>query len=373
MHMASRKEYNYFKKTFSFDGRKYQIYGKTKEELIRKEEIKRNELQTGHNNVYNPTLFQYYEHMTEVRRNEVKESTIRTQKAQFMQIANIQMPNGRKFGDMKIQAIRRRNIEDIRLTMLQNGKTPQALNGCFAHLNHVFASAALDDTIEKNPCRQLKQLRRTAPPISETTHRALTIEETRLFFETAEELNSCYINAFKLMIKTGMRIGEVTALYPVDIDTKSGFIHVRRTITRNEIGAYIVGDDAKTASGKRDIPLTDELYSLIRKQKQFNFALYGSKNMDGLIFKTVNGEILREYTLNREIKRICLRAGIDYFTCHAFRNTFATRFIEQRPQDYKILSEILGHKDISITLNLYTHVMDDNKRNAMRNIEIMTG
>lgn len=371
--MASRQDYDYFKRTFSFDGRRYQIYGKTKEELDQKEELKRNELQLGHNIVYNPTLFQYYEYMTEVRRSEVKESTIRTQRTQFEQIANMQMPNGRRFGDMKIKEIKRRNIEDIRLKMLKNGKTPQSLNGCFAHLNHVFASATIDETIDKNPCRQLKQLRRTAPTVSETKHRALTLDETRAFFETAEAANSCYINAFKVMIKTGMRIGELTALYPSDIDRRSGFIHIKRTITRNEVGAYIVGDDAKTASGKRDIPLTEEVYGLIRKQKEFNFSLFGSKDIDGLIFKSVNGEILREYTLNREIKRICNKAGIEYFSCHAFRNTFATRFIEQRPQDYKILSEILGHKDISITLNLYTHVMDKNKINAMQNIAIMTG
>ena len=80
--------------------------------------------------------------------------------------------------------------------------------------------------------------------------------------------------------------------------------------------------------------------------------------------------ILREYELNREIKRICKQADIEQFTCHAFRNTFATRFIEQRPQDYKILSEILGHKDISITLNLYTHVMTENKVNAMQDIKV---
>ena len=65
-----------------------------------------------------------------------------------------------------------------------------------------------------------------------------------------------------------------------------------------------------------------------------------------------------------------MQAGIEKFTCHAFRNTYATRFIEQRPQDYKILSEILGHKDISITLNLYTHVMTENKVNAMNDVLI---
>ena len=76
------------------------------------------------------------------------------------------------------------------------------------------------------------------------------------------------------------------------------------------------------------------------------------------------------YQVNREIKRICKRIGIEKFTCHAFRATFATRFIEQRPQDYKVLSEILGHSNIKITLNLYTHVMKDRKIAAMNAVEI---
>ncbi|MBO7611271.1 MAG: tyrosine-type recombinase/integrase, partial [Elusimicrobia bacterium] len=86
-----------------------------------------------------------------------------------------------------------------------------------------------------------------------------------------------------------------------------------------------------------------------------------------------DGQILREYTVNREIKRICNTAGIDVFTCHSFRNTFATRYIEQKPGDYKILSEILGHKDISITLNLYTHVMKENKTKSMESFIIKIG
>lgn len=102
--------------------------------------------------------------------------------------------------------------------------------------------------------------------------------------------------------------------------------------------------------------------------------LFGKENSTDkdLLFRSVNGKILREYSVIREIGRICQAADIENFTCHAFRNTFATRFIEQRPQDYKILAEILGHKDISITLNLYTHVMAQRKKDAMNDINIKT-
>ncbi len=128
----------------------------------------------------------------------------------------------------------------------------------------------------------------------------------------------------------------------------------------------------KTASGLRDIPLTKDILAIISKQERKNQVMFGN-GTDGLIFRSVEGNIVRDYTVERELKRICQKAGIEYFSSHAFRNTYATRFMEQRPQDFKILSEILGHKDVSITLNLYTHVMSENKVKAMNDVMIDVG
>lgn len=370
--MAKQKRYNgYLRKSFTYNGKRIYIYGKTAQELASNELRKREELENGVKALYNPTLNSYYEHFTNIRRKEIKESTLRSQRIQFDVISKVKMPNGLSFGDLRICDITRRNIEDTRQQLLNDGKTPQYINNCFAHLNHVFHSAVLDDTIEKNPCKALKQLKRNTPLIAENKHRALSEMETKVFFETATNRKSYYTNCFLLMIKSGMRVGEITALYRSDIDRKNGFIHVRRTIARDEAGGYIVGEDAKTKSGIRDIPLTEEIYNIIKSQEQYNRMIFGLE-ANGLLFKSFEGKILREYSINREIKRICEAAGIDTFTCHAFRNTFATRFIEQRPQDYKILSEILGHKDVSITLNLYTHVMTENKVKAMQDILIKT-
>ena len=358
-----------FRNTFTFMGKRYQVYGNTRQEVYEKEQKKRQELIEGEQRLHNPMLNDYYEHFTDVRRNEISESTIRAQSIQYRLIANVIMANNRPFGEMHIKDITRRDIESARQSLLDSGKTPQHLNNAFNHLNHVFNSAVLDDTIEKNPCKALKQLKRTEKPIGETKHRALSVEETIRFFEYAEKRNSVYINCFSLMLQTGLRIGELGALYKTDIDTKNGFIHVRRTITRDEVGTYLVGENTKTKNGIRDIPLTNDMLETIKAQEQLNRMLYGL-NWTGLLFKSAEGEILREYQPNREIHRICKDADIEVFTCHAFRNTFATRFIEQRPQDYKILSEILGHKDVAITLNLYTHVMTENKINAMNDIKI---
>lgn len=359
----------YYVKYFMFEGKKYKVYAKTQDELFEKIAEKKKELAEGEQNLQNPTLEAYYDQFTDIRRREIEESTIRGQKYQFRNIASVVMENGKPFGKMRIKDITRKNIEYTRQKLLDEGKTPQYLNICFAHLNHVFETAVLDDTIIKNPCKALKRLKREGRPISETKHRALSEGDVIAFLKAADERPSFFRYCFKLMFLTGMRIGEVGALYPTDIDDT--FIHVRRGITRDEVGGYLVGEYPKTESGIRDIPLTPELKKVFKDQMKLNEMIFGSK-WTGLLFKSPEGEILREYTVNREIKRICKSIDLEYFTCHAARITFATRFIEQRPHDFKILSEIMGHKDIDITLNLYTRVMTENKVIAMNDLKIKT-
>lgn len=373
--MANKKRKDgYIKKSFTFNHKKYYVYGHNQKELFEKEAAKREELETGMNDLKNPTLNSYYQSFTQIRGHEVSKSTLRSQKIQFKEVAEVEISKGVKFGDMKIRDITRRDIEKVREILLHGGKSAENLNIIFGHLNHVFATAVIDDTINKNPCKALKRLKRDIAPINETKHRALTEQETKLFFDAAYNRKSFYRYAFMVMIKTGIRIGELAALTFEDIDSKAGFIHIKKTVTRDEVGGYYIGDATKTKSGIRDIPLTRELYDIFRKQRALNaFIFRADKSTEkDLLFRSSEGTILREYTVNREIKRVCKTAGIDYFTCHAFRNTFATRFIEQRPQDYKILAEILGHKNISITLNLYTHVMTENKVKAMENVEVKT-
>lgn len=358
-------------KSFSYEGKRYYVYGRTEEELYQRKAERLVDLRSGRDKVENPTLDDYYEHFTEVRRTEVKPSTLWGQGKQFRALSSTELQKGVPFGSLRVKQITRRTIEDVRLKMLSNGLSAEYVNIIMQHLNHVLNSAVADDTIVKNPCRSLKQLKRSAPQVKDTIHRALTTEETKKFFDAAEARGSFYLNHFRVMIMTGLRVGELAALTPENIDMKSGFIHVHKTIQRTEEGGYAISDTAKTPSGVRDVPLTDEIVRLIREQRATNVSAFELAQVRGLIFVSSTGEMLREYTINREIARICKTAEIEPFTCHAFRNTFATRFIEQRPQDYKILSDIMGHKDISITLNLYAHVMSENKVKAMHDISIL--
>lgn len=359
-----------YQKNFRYDGKQYVVYGKSLKEVEEKKVAKLKELQEGTEKHLDPTVNQYFETYTNFRRGKVKDATIRSSIYKYRKCADVVINvNGKTLGEMKISKVKPSDIKTVQKSLSETTLSVRSINDYIFQLSHVFKKAVDDELIVRNPCFNVEKIRETKKPAHETYHRALTKEETEQFFSACSD--SYYYNFFAIMIQTGMRLGEMSALTSGDIDSKNNCIHITKTVTRDELGTYVIGDSAKTEHGKRDIPMNSAIMDIIQNQKKKNLLISGNiPTVNDLIFKAPSGEILRDYQINREIKRITKRIGIEHFTCHAFRATFATRFIEQRPQDYKVLSSILGHADTKITLNLYTHVMNDTKANAMENIII---
>lgn len=364
--MKQKKHNGYYVNTFTYEGRRHYIYAKSQTELYEKTVEKKKALENGFKARINPTVDKYNDYFTEQHIKTVKETTVRCERSCYTTAAAVELTPGVRFGSMKLKDITQRDINLLRQKLQDDGKTAYMINFIVMYLKQLFKAAVNDDTITKNPCDGIKPLKHVSVS-GETIHRALTEEETAAFFKAAE--NSVYINLYKVMLLTGMRVGEVGALYLTDIDSE--YIHVRRTLTHDINHRIIVGTDAKTKKGKRDIPMTDEIRDAIKNQRQQNNILYGL-SWNGTLFKTVSGSILNGNAVIRDIERICKIAGIERITCHCFRATFATRFMEQRPQDFKILSEILGHATVKMTLDLYTKVMTDSKVKAMNAIKIKT-
>ena len=358
----------YLKRSFSIGGRRYYVYGKTPEELFRKEKEKRDLIENGLEARKNPTVRQYFDRWEENRRGSVKEITIRGQIHGFEVISKVHISSANKpFGDLKMREI---TIDDMRIVQseLLKGRKTRSVNDYMAIIKHLFADAHKERLIDYNPALLLKDLKRTEEEARDTVHRALSIEEQKAFFCSDRAKQSFYYDIYRLAINTGMRIGEIGALKYSDI--RDGFIHVERTITRTENGGYIVGDSAKTKAGKRTIPINAEIKEIIEHQKAINAMLDGNVvSMDNLLFRSVERGLLMSSPVDRELKRICKAAGIEHFTCHAFRATFATRCIESN-MNIKTLMEIMGHNDIGMTMNLYGHCLENTKKEAMDNLHI---
>lgn len=361
-------------KTFRYNGKRIYVYAYTTEELEEKVYEKKRELREGKQDRDDPTLDRFHEIWTEARQDSVKESTLRCQHFQYKSCADV-LINGKRFGDFRLSEIKPEDIRQVRKALLE-GKTTskyarknttQTVNDKIAVLSHIFHDALVERYIDFNPCTAVKPLKRTEEKARDTIHRALTIEEQKTFFEHATK--SYYYDVFRMAILTGMRLGEIGALYQSDI--YDGAIHIKRTITKNESGGYQIGEDTKTKSGQRTIPLNDQIKEVIEHQKQINRMFDETKvvSMNDTIFKAPERGLLMATPADREIARICARSGIEKFTAHAFRATFATRCIEQGI-DVRTLQELLGHADYKMTMNLYGHVLDNTLENAMSKISI---
>ena len=358
-----------YQSTFTYNGKRYYVCGRNQKEILAKKLEKIQALDNAKLDHDNPLLDDYYDEYEELNRLKVKPATIRSQRTWFDACAKVKiMKDGTTLGKMRIRDINSKDCQKVQRSLIDSGKSTRTVNNYMDHLKHVFTVAVRDETIDRNPCLCIQPIRRTEPKASSTIHRALSEAEVKNFLKGAA--GSFYLNHFRMMLQTGLRVGELGALQDADIDKKENCIHITKTVTRTDVGGYTIGDSAKTYAGTRDIPLTPDILETITAQQQLNHALYGLR-FNAQLFPSVEGTLLREYPINREIKRITKRKGIDHFTCHAFRATFSTRWMEQRPQDFEILSKILGHAKTAITLDLYTHVMKEAKETAMKEVKII--
>lgn len=354
---------------FTYNGKRYYCYGRTMKEARANELAKRKELEES---IYKPgkelTLNEYHERWEAARPGTVKGSTICKQSFEYACAARTPIDAaGTKLGEMKLIDIERQNIKDAK-AVLANQFSTTTVNGIIALLNHIFNDAMTERIIQWNPVRGVKPLQRTEPEARDTNHRALTEQETKAFFAAATD--SWYLNLCRFLIASGCRCGEAGALRLFDI--KADFLQIERTITKTENGTHVIGDSPKTKHGRRAIPYTDAIREAVEAQKKLNAAMFGGKVVDlnSCIFKTPDGKLLDASAVNWDIAKTCKAAGIERFTAHAFRDTFATRAVESG-MNFKTLQEILGHANIGMTMNLYAHVMPETKQEEMRKIAII--
>lgn len=215
-------------------------------------------------------------------------------------------------------------------------------------------------------------------------HHYLDYQEIDIKFPTEREVNDLEVlsisNQKKLLnflrenftfrnlgvfitLNTGMRIGEMCGLMWDDIDTDNGIIKVRRTVQRiyiiEENGdrhTEISVDTPKTKNSIRDIPMTSELLKILKPLKKVV--------NDNYFLLTNEAKPTEPRTYRNYYKRVLKKLEIPYLKFHGLRHSFATRCIESKC-DYKTVSVILGHSNISTTLNLYVHPNLEQKKRCI--------
>ena len=268
-------------------------------------------------------------------------------------------------GEDDIENISPRDIQHyinlIRLSKsLETGKelSPSSVNSCIGIFRQAFRYAEDYEILPHNPTNKIKRI----PVKKDDKLRVFTKEEQIKIENYIDKLDNQEYFVYILVLYTGLRLGEVMALTWNDINLKTGVMNINKTKykTMNRDGVwYYVIDTPKTDRSVREIPLPLFIKETLRGMKKNRVSKYVICRNDG---RELTDKVV-VWRLSMLLKRIKVRK----LSFHCLRHTFATRALENK-MDIKTLSEILGHSDITTTLNIYTHSLMDHKKQAMRKI-----
>ncbi len=269
-------------------------------------------------------------------------------------------------GSQNIADISRRDIQEFLMQQKSDGNlrnnggklSATSANLMLTVLNLAFEYACDMEMIEQNPCTRIRRSREDCKKVE-----AFTKEEQRKIEKAIVDSDDTRLFGILLCLYTGLRIGELLGLEWQDVDLDCGIIHIDKTVYRekDENGIWqLCIDTPKTQSSARDIPLPPYITDMMREHQTISHSAYVVENK--------KGERMSIRSYQYMFERLTENAGVRKLNFHALRHTFATRAIECG-MDIKTLSEIMGHKNASITLNRYAHSMMDTKIEMMNKLQ----
>lgn len=281
-----------------------------------------------------------------------------------------------KLGNMKVCQIKQMHIKSFYVGLSKEGAAAATVKKYHNMINPALEMAVDSDIIRKNPAKGAQR----GIGGSKTEKEALTVREQEILldFVKGSGTYNVYYPMLSLALLTGLRVGELTGLTWKDIDQKKKVIRVRHQLQYLKIGSetkFLISP-LKTDAGVRDIPITPDIQKCLTEQKKVMMLTGRRSNVevDGytdFLFITKNGTVFAPNAVNSFLKNIVdhynkkemdmtLWKGrepelLPHISSHILRHTACTRMAEQG-MDVKVLQYIMGHSDISVTMNVYNHV-----------------
>ncbi len=236
-------------------------------------------------------------------------------------------------------------------------------------LHKALKQAVMDGLIPRNATEAVKP----PQPSREEMH-PLTPDEAKHFLKTSHDTGDRLEALYVLAIHTGLRQGELLGLKWDDVDLEDGSLQVRRTLSITKGGPVFTAP--KTSGSRRSVKLTNAATTALRSHLERQLAemdkvgsLWRVGEYDGLIFASEIGEPLDRRTVTKHrFKPLLKRAELPEIRFHDLRHTCATLLLGKNINP-KIVSEMLGHSTIAITLDTYSHVLPNMRDHAAKAME----
>ena len=347
-----------------------QFYGKTQKEVKEKLESFKNQMSLGALPTDDKiTLSQWYHTwLFDYRIKDLKPKSF--QKYEGIYRNYIQ---GTQLGEVKLKNLRATHIQQYYNKLLDiDNKPVSTVKGLNTRLKPCLAEAENQGYIQKNYCKMV-----TLPKDNTTKEiKVLSPDQQKLFIKAIKGHNLEVL--FLVALSTGLRLGEILGLKWRDIDFNNGTLTVNRTIQRiTEISkdgkreSKIIEQIPKTKNSIRTIPIPQNILSRLKdhklEQNKSKLKLGDLYFNNDYVFCNSLGYTIDDKKPGRNLKSILNKLDIEPIKFHGLRHTYATRLFEANVPP-KTVQVLMGHYDISITLDIYTHVMENPKIEAVKKL-----
>lgn len=333
------------------------------------------------------TLNDFYDAYIETK-YELKQSTRTNYK--YMYTKYVREDIGRR----KISGIKYSDVKKFYIKLISElGFKPNSIEIIQTIIHPVFTTAVRDGIIRTNPTDGVIAEIKKSHDWEKPKRHPLTVAQQNRFvdFVSHSKTYKHWMTLLTVLLGTGLRIGEALGLRWDDCDFQSGIIHVSHNLV------YRVQDSGhceyhittpKTKAGERIVPMFEDVKNtLLREYKRQQEDGFNDFEVDGytnFIFRNRFNEPLNPFVVNRAIERMIRDANmieeevakaehrepilLPHFSCHHLRHTFCTRLCENEP-NIKVIQEIMGHKNIETTMDVYNEATKEKKLESFANLE----
>lgn len=271
------------------------------------------------------------------------------------------------FKDCTIKVIDREVVQGYIDFLIESGYSPKTVKNYVHFLGHIFNIALKLGAVDSSPCEHILLPKNE----KKDTHNYLEKDEALFVLRKSEE-HSVMCNAiYALLLLMGLRKGELIALTWDDIDFDNKTISINKNLVYIE--KEIVIKSPKTASGTKTLYMPDYVVNVLKKlrveylEKQL---MYGKEKVAGNVITKKNGECFMPEHLWRFHRQFfkTFENQVRYITIHGCRHTAASLMIAEG-SDPKTVQQNLGHSSLEMTLNIYSHALDDSKKSTAKSLD----
>lgn len=330
------------------DGKRKVFYGKKRSEVYQKVNAALNQLQQGtFVNAKTQPLKEYLENWLE----EVHKPTIRLSSyVKYRKLLNNHILPG--LGHIPLQKLTPQQVQVFYSSKLKKGLSPKMINSIHGVLHKALDNAVKWNLVTRNVCDAV-----SPPRIPKKEKQILTKEQAQALLVHVKEHRLEAL--LTLVITTGMRRGEILALRWADINFAERSVQVKRTVDYIPKHGF-VETEPKTNKGRRKIMLAVFVVEVLinhQLQQEEQRAKVGAAWIDkDLVFTNTWGDYFSPNTLLKVFGRVLAEAGLPHIRFHDLRHSAATLLLGMRVHP-KIVQEILGHSQITMTLDTYSHAL----------------